>query len=169
VNRLYPEKRIELQIEVFRRMPDENLIVVGGYSRGDHASRYAGDLLKDLPPNVRFLGEVREAELQDLYARCRGLICTAIDEDYGLTPLEAMASGKPVVATDEGGFRETVTPATGILVPPDTESLIMAIQTVGKDPLAYKKACQSRAKEFDCVRFSQLLKNAVYGDKNKGD
>ena len=49
---------------------------------------------------------------------CRGFICTAIDEDFGLTPLEAMASGKPVVAVDEGGFRETVTPQTGVLIEP---------------------------------------------------
>ena len=45
----------------------------------------------------------------ELYATCKGFICTALDEDFGLTPLEAMASGKPVVAVDEGGFRETVT------------------------------------------------------------
>ncbi len=107
--------------------------------------------------------------LQDLYARCRGLICTALDEDYGLTPLEAMASGKPVVATDEGGFRETVTPGTGLLVPANTEALILALQTIGKDPSAYKNACEARAKEFDNVRFGQLLKTAVYGDKNKVD
>ncbi len=79
-------------------MTKEKLVIVGGYAKGDHASRYAENLLKDLPPNVRFLGEVSEGELQDLYARCRGIICTALDEDFGLTPLEAMASGKPVVS-----------------------------------------------------------------------
>ncbi len=104
MNRLYPEKRIELQIEAFRRMPEENLVVVGGFAKGDHASRYAENLIKNLPPNARFLGEVTEEELQDLYARCRGLVCTALNEDYGLTPLEAMASGKPVIAIDEGGL-----------------------------------------------------------------
>ena len=163
VNRLYPEKRIELQIEAFRRTPHENLVVIGGIAHGDHASRYAEKLIKDLPPNVRFLGEVTEEELQDLYARCRGLISTAMDEDFGLTPLEAMASGKPVIAADEGGFRETITPGTGLLVPPNTEALILALQIIGKDPSAYKSACESRAKEFDIDRFSQLLKIAVYG------
>lgn len=39
-----------------------------------------------------------------------------MDEDFGLTPVEAMASGKPVVAVDKGGFRETVIPGTGLLV-----------------------------------------------------
>ena len=57
--------------------------------------------------NVKVLGEVSETELLDLYSRCRGFICTAMDEDFGMTPVEAMASGKPVVAVNEGGFRET--------------------------------------------------------------
>ena len=56
-----------------------------------------------------------EARLLDLYSRCRGLVCTALDEDFGMTPIEAMAAGKPVVAVDEGGFRETVTEKTGCL------------------------------------------------------
>lgn len=111
-----------------------------------------------------------EEELRDLYARCRGLICTALDEDYGLTPLEAMASGKPVVAVNEGGFRETVTPETGVLVPADADALISALQTIGKDPSVYKNACLARAKEFDSVRFSQLLKAAVFDiKKSAGD
>ena len=168
VNRLYPEKRIELQVEVFRRLPEEKLVVVGGYAQGDHSSRYAEKLLQDLPQNVTFLGEVSEEELRDLYARCKGLICTALDEDYGLTPLEAMASGKPVVGTDEGGFRETITPATGLLVPPDPEGLVTAVRTIGKTPSAYKNACESRAKEFDIENFSQELKTAVYGTDVQG-
>lgn len=53
-------------------------------------------------------GAVSEAELMDLYARCKGIICIALDEEFGLTPVEAMASGKPVVAVNEGGFIETV-------------------------------------------------------------
>ena len=44
VNRMYPEKRIELQIEAFSRMPDQNLVIVGGVSAGDHAALYARDL-----------------------------------------------------------------------------------------------------------------------------
>ena len=98
VNRLYPEKRIELQINAFREMPDEKLIIVGGYAKGDHAEKYAKNIINGLPQNVNILGEISEQELIDLYARCKGLICTALDEDFGLTPVEAMASGKPVVA-----------------------------------------------------------------------
>ncbi|WP_269849796.1 glycosyltransferase [Methanosarcina horonobensis] len=67
------------------------------------------NIIKNLPDNVKLRGEVSELELLDLYSRCKGLICTAMDEDFGMTPVEAMASGKPVVAVNEGGFKETVT------------------------------------------------------------
>jgi len=43
------------------------------------------------------LGTVSEEKLVDLYSRCKGLICTDMYEDFGMTPLEAMASGKPVI------------------------------------------------------------------------
>jgi glycosyltransferase involved in cell wall biosynthesis len=162
VNRLYPEKRIELQVEAFREMPKERLVIVGGYAKGDHAAAYAEKIGQNLPQNVTFLGEVRGDELIDLYARCRGHICTALDEDYGLTPLEAMASGKPVVAVDEGGYRETVTSATGMLVRPDPGSIAEAVREVSRNPEFYRTACVARAREFDIVGFREQVKRAVF-------
>ena len=161
VNRLYPEKRIDLQIEVFRQLPKDQLIIVGGYSTGDHASQYVEKIRKDLPSNVTLLGEVSSEEIMDLYARCKAFICTALDEDYGITPLEAMASGKPVVAVDEGGFRETVTEKTGLLVEPSIDSLVKAIRIIGTNPERYREACLIRAMEFDLARFNTELKNKL--------
>lgn len=160
-NRLYPEKRIELQIEAFRGLPEENLIIVGGYAAGDHAINYAEKISTNLPKNVIMLGEVPEDRLIDLYARCRGLICTGIDEDFGLTPLEAMASGKPVVAVDEGGYRETVTPGTGMLVEPSQVNIVNAIKTLSRNPESYREACVARAREFDLPHFEERIKKAV--------
>lgn len=161
VNRLYPEKRIELQIEAFRSMPEERLVIVGGYAEGDHAGRYVGSLRQNLPPNVEILGEVTEEELLDLYGRCRGLVCTALDEDFGLTPVEAMASGKPVVAVNEGGFRETVTPETGVLVPVEAREIAGAVRQVSGEPERYREACLERAKGFDIVVFSEQIQRLV--------
>ena len=161
VNRLYPEKRIELQIEAFRGMPDEKLVICGGFASGDHAARYAEKIMENLPSNVRFLGEVDEDELLDLYARCKGLICTALDEDFGLTPIEAMASGKPVVAVNEGGFRETITPGTGYLVSADVRELIHAVQDVSADPGRFRDACITRASFFDIKVFSDQFKRLI--------
>jgi glycosyltransferase involved in cell wall biosynthesis len=161
VNRLYPEKRIELQIEAFRNIPGENLIIVGGYAPGDHASKYAKNIKKHLPDNVIMLGEVPEDKLIDLYAYCRGHICTSLDEDFGLTPLEAMASGKPVIAVDEGGFRETVTPQTGMLVEPSLVNIVNAIKTLSRNPESYREACIARAREFDLPHFEDRIKTAA--------
>ncbi|MDD1684064.1 MAG: glycosyltransferase [Methanoregula sp.] len=161
VNRTYPEKRIELQLEAFRHIPEEKLVIAGGYARGDHASRYLLKLQKQLPPNVTMMGEVSERELVNLYATCKGFICTALDEDFGLTPLEAMASGKPVVAVNEGGFRETVTPETGILVEPSQVNIVNAIKTLSRNPESYREACIARAREFDLAHFEAGIKKAV--------
>ena len=82
VNRIYPEKRIDLQFEVFRKLPEQKLVVVGGYAEGDHAAKYYEKLIENIPSNVKMRGVVSENELIDLYARCKGLICTAIDEGF---------------------------------------------------------------------------------------
>ena len=111
VNRLYPQKRIELQIEAFKQLPDEKLIIVGGYAKGDHAWRYIKKLklLEELPENITYLGTVPEEELSELYGNCRGFITTAQDEDFGLTPIESMACGCPVIAWMDGaGPNQTV-------------------------------------------------------------
>ena len=161
VNRLYPEKRIELQIEAFRRLPYEKLLIAGGYAEGDNASAYVQKLIQDLPHNVTILGEVSEEKLIELYSLCKAHICTALDEDYGLTPLEAMASGKPVVAVDEGGYRETVTPQTGLLVQPTDRFITDAIKTLSRQPESYQNACIDRARDFDISIFRKKIRSTV--------
>jgi glycosyltransferase involved in cell wall biosynthesis len=59
-------------------------------------------------PTIRFLGRVSDEELTKYYARCRGLIFPG-EEDFGIAPLEANASGRPVVAYRAGGALDTVT------------------------------------------------------------
>jgi glycosyltransferase involved in cell wall biosynthesis len=165
VNRLYPEKRLELQMEIFRRLPAERLKVVGGYPEGDHSKPYAEGL--EPPPNVEFLGEVSEEELRGLYAGCRGLMATGVDEDFGVTPVEAMASGKVTLAVDEGGYRETVQPGlTGFLIPPNAQAFVDAMRKLTPDRLAAMKgSCQEAALEYDKAHFirrmEEVLKSVV--------
>jgi glycosyltransferase involved in cell wall biosynthesis len=170
VNRIYPEKRIDLQLEVFRQLPEERLVIAGGYAPGDHSTQYFEKLQRQLPPNVSMAGEVSEQEIVHLYATCKGLICTAIDEDFGLTPLEAMASGKPVVAVDEGGFRETITAETGILVEASREAIIAAVKKISQNPVSFREACIARAKQFDLSIFNERMiaaVNSVYSAHSK--
>lgn len=163
VNRLYPEKRIDLQIEAFRNLPDESLIIVGGKGTGDHAASYSSLIEQDLPKNVKILGTVSNDELIYLYSTCRGLICTAMDEDFGITPLEAMASGKPVIAVNEGGFRETVIDGeTGLLIEPTVSAIVEGIQVINKDPMRYREACLRQAGTFGGMdRFCREIRDVV--------
>lgn len=162
VNRIYPEKRIELQFDVFRHLPEERLVIVGGYAKGDNSSDCHDRLIKTKPDNVEMLGTISEKELIDLYARCKGLICTARDEDFGLTPVEAMASGKPVVAVNEGGFKETIIHGeTGLLVEANRDELVMAVKKISMNPEKYKDACIKRASEFDTSVFLEKIQKLI--------
>ncbi|MEZ5335171.1 MAG: glycosyltransferase [Methanolobus sp.] len=162
VNRLYPEKRIELQIEAFREMPGEKLVIVGGYSSGDHASEYANNLLENLPGNVEILGSVSEEKLLELYANCKGHITTAMDEDFGMTPIEAMAAGKPVIAVNEGGFKESILDGeTGILTEANVDSIVSAVTIISNNPEKYKSNCFERAKKFDKSLFIIKIQDVI--------
>lgn len=163
VNRLYPEKRIELQINAFRKMPEEKLLIVGGSTKGDHSSKYVDHVLKNLPQNVKLLGSIPEDELIELYATCKGHITTALDEDFGLTPIEAMASGKPTVAAKEGGYLETIDDGvTGILVDATESAIIEGVKLISMDPEKYKYECEKKAKDFDIPPFIKKIENIIY-------
>ncbi len=133
VNRLYPEKRVDLQIEAFGKLEDEMLVIAGGFSARDKSLSRYHKRFTNLPSNVKILGRITESDLLELYARCKGVLYTPIDEDFGLVPVEAQASGKPVVGVDEGGLRETVLHGeTGLLVQPKAEliqSLHLSVYT----------------------------------------
>jgi glycosyltransferase involved in cell wall biosynthesis len=102
---LAPYKRIDLAIEAFRR----NGLPLWVAGSGQQERR----LKRDLPPNVRWLGPVDDAQLPHVYKSARALIFPG-EEDFGLTPIEAQASGRAVIAFARGGALETVTPKTGL-------------------------------------------------------
>jgi len=151
-----------LQIEAFRQMPEQRLVIVGGYAKGDHASEYASKLINDLPENVILLGSVSEDKLIELYATCKGHITTAMDEDFGMTPIESMAAGKPVVAVKEGGYLESmIDGSTGTLVEANVESIVNVIKIVSTNPERYKDACIKRAKTFDTSEFIRKIRGVI--------
>ncbi len=161
VNRLSHEKRVGLQVEAFRRLPQERLVVAGGPGVGVDSEKFIRSL--DPPANVTFLGEVDERRLRELYATCRGFLATAQDEDFGMTPVEAMASGKAVVAVDEGGYRETVVPGeTGWLVPAAPAALADAIRSATAERLeGMRSRCEARARAFDAARFVAEMRGRI--------
>ncbi len=152
VSRVDKWKRIDLQLEAFRLLPEKKLLIAGKiYPDYEY-------LLDLAPPNVIFLGAVADKELLDLYGLCRGFLTTAIDEDYGLTPLEAMACGKPVVAVCEGGYLETVAHGyTGLLVAPQPDAIAQAIMKVDDDPGRFGYEAERRADLFDYNLFKEQI------------
>jgi glycosyltransferase involved in cell wall biosynthesis len=163
VNRLLPPKRVEMQIKAFDKLSEEKLIIVGSYEQSRSFLKYTDYLKKIKPKNVEIRSWVTNKELIDLYANCKGFITTAIDEDFGMTPVEAFASGKPVIAANEGGYKETVMDKkTGILIKNiNPDKLIQAIKEIDKYPKKYKDACIKRAKEFDTKVFIKRIKEEI--------
>ena len=123
VSALEPSKRIDLAIEAFQAL-GRRLVIVGDGTLNK-------DLRKIASADVEFVGRVSNEELRRLYRRCRALILPGI-EDFGLTPVEAQACGRPVVSYGEGGAVESVIDGqTGIHFRPQTASaLVDAIHRV---------------------------------------
>ena len=162
VNRLITHKRVDMQIKAFKNLPNEKLIIVGSYEKSRHFKSYANYIKKIKPKNVEILSWINQKELINLYAGCKALITTSKDEDYGLTPVEAMASGKPTIAPNEGGYKETIiNNITGKLINNiNYKKLTKAVKSL-KNPEQYKSACLKHAKNFDTKIFIKKIKELI--------
>ena len=150
--RLVSYKRFDLAIRVFNRL-GLPLKIVGIGPESNKLKKTAGK-------NIEFLGLVSDERLAGLYAGSRALIFPQ-EEDFGIVPLEAMASGKPVIAYGAGGALETIVEEkTGLFFSEMTEdSLTEAIrkfETITFDPWA----CRNQAEKFDISIFKEnILRN----------
>jgi glycosyltransferase involved in cell wall biosynthesis len=178
VSAFAPYKRLDLAIEacnVLRRP----LKIVGSGQDEQKLRALAG-------PTVEFLGPRSDEEVASLYPRCRALLFPGV-EDFGITPLEAMASGRPVIAYGEGGARETVIPLqttadtergaagdesergttsrapTGILFADQTvESLVAAMEEFEANTMCFEpKALRDHALGFDRMVFKEHVASFV--------
>lgn len=163
VNRLCDHKRIDLQLSTFKELKDEKLIIVGSYGKSLADQAFVKKIRKMKPENVEIKSFISESEKEQLYANCKAFITTSKDEDFGMNAVEAMAAGKPVVAVNEGGYKETVIHGkTGYLVTPDKNSIIQGIKKV-KKPQGYKENCEKQAEKFSRERFVEEIKQVVQG------
>jgi len=153
VSRLMSHKKIDLAIRACQQLARQ-LVVVGD---GPELPR-----LKALSDHtIHFSGRVTDIVLRELYANCRAVIFPS-HEDYGLVPLEAQASGRPVIVYGAGGVLETVIEdLTGVFFREQTvEQLIEAIQKFEKmqfNPQAIRQAVQ----RFDVEHFKSELREFV--------
>lgn len=141
VSRLTPYKKIDLAIEAANKL-NIKLKIAGTGNDLKRLKKIAGE-------NVEFFGWVSDKKCQELYKKCRAFIFPG-EDDFGITPVEAMAAGRPVVAYNRGGVTETVTVKTGVFFDhPTADSCAEAIEKLESNYSKFtKENCQTQAKKF---------------------
>ncbi|MDP3520539.1 MAG: glycosyltransferase [Hydrogenophaga sp.] len=158
-SRLEPLKRVDVLIDAFKAMPHQKLVVASGGSEFERLKRLAAGA-----PNIHFTGWTTDDQLRQLIGECRATLYVPKDEDFGMSPVESMAAGKPVVSVAEGGILETVIPGeTGLLVEQLTPKSICAAVEIMSTIYSQKlrAACENRAKIFSSTRFLASVDEAV--------
>lgn len=146
-SRFVPYKKMDVIVRAFSKMRDKKLIVVGDGPQWEEVKKIAA-------PNVEMLGVQSKEILRELLQKAKAFVFCAL-EDFGILPVEAMASGTPVIAFGKGAVRETVIEGkTGLFFDEQTEeSLIRAVhqfETLSLSPVA----CRQRAEFFSHEQFS---------------
>jgi glycosyltransferase involved in cell wall biosynthesis len=153
LSELMPHKRIDVAVRAFTemRLP---LLVIGNGPDARRLRRLAG-------PTVRFEGRVSDERAAELLARSRALVVTATEE-FGIAAVEAQAAGRPVIAFNEGGVRETVRDGeTGTFYEaPTPASLIGAVRAFDADAVD-PEACVANAQRFDLAHFQHGFRRLV--------
>jgi glycosyltransferase involved in cell wall biosynthesis len=157
VAELVAYKRIDLAIKAFRRS-GRKLRIVGTGPDFDRLRRLSG-------PGITFCGRVSAAELRELYARCRALLVPG-EEDFGMTAVEALASGKPVIALARGGALEAAPAGTlnaGFwFQDPDEGQLLKAVESYEMsaeaiNPSGLQLSVAHFSEDNFCSRMRQVL------------
>jgi glycosyltransferase involved in cell wall biosynthesis len=155
ISRLVPYKRFDIAIEAANRLALPLKIIGDGRARAE-LEALAG-------PTVEFLGRVDDTARNHLLARCRAAIFPA-EDDFGIGQVEVQASGRPVIAFDRGGSRETVLDdETGVLFSPQTsEGLIDALQWFDQLEFSTDRIV-AHAAQFSRARFEREIHEFVSG------
>ncbi|HVY81103.1 MAG TPA: glycosyltransferase [Steroidobacteraceae bacterium] len=161
VGRLVPYKRADILVEACTRL-GRRLIVIGDGEMAPYLKRIAG-------PTIELIGPQEFDVIRDHYARCRATLFAGV-EDFGMVPVEAMASGKPVIAFGFGGARETVVDGlSGVLFyEPTAEAAMDAIRRFERTAERFdRRAICAHAAQFSeqvfHERFSAYLRDIVPG------
>jgi glycosyltransferase involved in cell wall biosynthesis len=154
--RLDPLKRVEKIIRAFLSMPEKRLIVTSGGEQAAYLKRLARGA-----PHITFTGWVSEQQLQQLVGQAIAVLYVPTDEDFGMSPVEAMAAGKPVIGVAEGGLLETILhEKTGFLLSPQLtkQELCDAVHALSPaHALQMRSACVERAHQFTVAHFIQKI------------
>ncbi len=147
VSRLEPYKKVDLAIKAFSKL-DKPLVVIGIGSEQNNLKKIAGK-------NIEFLGWQSDKSVYEYMRNAKALIFPG-EDDAGITPIESMAAGRPVIAYNKGGAKECVIDSrTGVLFNNSTEdALIEAVEKIEKNSLSFSpKNCRQRAEEYSTEKF----------------
>jgi glycosyltransferase involved in cell wall biosynthesis len=151
--RLIPYKRLELAVQAFTQLGLPLKIFGAGRDR-ERLQQFAG-------PNISFLGHVSEAERQALFARCRAFIFPGV-EDFGITPVEVMAAGRPVIAFAAGGARETIVAGvTGRFFTRQTADALAAAVQADQNHIYDADRIRRHAEQFGTAVFAQRMRDLI--------
>ena len=149
VGRFTPYKKFDLIIDTFNELPYKLKIIGTGVQEKE--------LKAKAKSNIEFLGFVSEEKLKDMYANAKALIFPQI-EDFGITPLEAMSSGRPVIAFNQGGALETVIDGkTGVFFKEQNVPHLKAAVEKCENTVWDSKEIRNHAKKFGSEVFEEKL------------
>ncbi len=162
--RLDKIKRVDLIVKAFQKMPDKKLVVASGGPELENIKVLARGF-----KNITVLGWTSDEKLRELMGSCRATLYMSENEDFGMTPVESMACGKPCIATDFGGMKETIVhKKTGLLIPGTVDDIINAVQWLTLERCkAMKTACQKQAKKFSEEEHVKGMKRILEKFKRK--
>jgi glycosyltransferase involved in cell wall biosynthesis len=139
-SRISPNKRQDFAIRAFanfkRDVKGYKLIIVGPVSQDKFYQSYYSKIsaLGNAIGNVEIITQVNDSTLNKLYSNCTAVLYPPLNEDYGLVPLEAMASYKPVIAVNDGGMRETIDDRKNGILINSIEEMSSAMKEVAENP-----------------------------------
>lgn len=160
--RLAPYKRVDIVIEAFKKLGSDYRLKVFG----DGVDLKRLKKLADLAPNIEFLGRVSDEERARLYASAEAFI-NPQEEDFGITVVESMASGRPVIAYGKGGATETVVDKeTGtFFYEQNSEEIYQAVKNFQNDAFDPEKI-KAWAEKFSVNNFQQRMKSFIAWAQN---
>lgn len=143
-----PNKRVDLAIDAFNRLKLP-LFIVGSGQEESRLKKMAG-------PTVDFLGPLSNKSIADLLSKCRAFIFPGL-EDFGITIVEALSAGAPVIAYGRGGAAEIVTPKTGLFFDPQTvDALMESVMKFEQGECQFlEEDCRLRALDFTREKFQK--------------
>ena len=157
-SRMVPYKKVKLIVEAFNEMPDKRLVVIGDGPEYAKIKEIAGS-------NITLMGYQPFSVLKEKMQKAKAFVFAA-EEDFGITPVEAQASGTPVIAYGKGGALETVQgssnamPRTGMFFESQTiQSIRNAVDSFEKNASGFAYInCRLNAERFSQQQFVENMK-----------